>query len=101
MHVAIATLFVLAAGGCSLYLRLKLEKDLLVGTIRTFIQLFLLGFVLKYVFALNNPLIVILLFSLMIYFAASIISGRVKEKNISYFLHIFINSIELFLLIAK
>lgn len=91
LHVAIATLFVLAAGACSLYLRLKLEKDLVVGTIRTFIQLFLLGFVLKYVFALNNPLIVILLFSLMIYFAASIVSGRVQEKRVSYFLPVFIS----------
>ncbi len=89
LHVAIATLFVLAAGGCSLSLRLKLEKDLLVGTIRTFIQLFLLGYVLKYVFALNHPLVVIFLFSLMIYFAASIVSGRVKERRVPYFLPVF------------
>jgi putative ABC transport system permease protein len=91
LHVAVTTLFVMAAGACSLYLRLKLEKDLVVGTIRTFIQLFLLGFVLKYVFALNNPLIVIFLFSIMIYFAASIISGRVQEKRVSYFLPVFIS----------
>ncbi|MEN8264727.1 MAG: iron export ABC transporter permease subunit FetB [Nitrospirota bacterium] len=86
MHVAVTTLFIISAGVCSICLRLKLEKDLLIGTIRTFIQLFLLGYVLKYVFALNNPLFIFFLFSLMIYFAASIISGRVKEKKVPYFL---------------
>ncbi len=86
LNVAITTFLVMAAGGCSLYLKLKLERDILVGTIRTFLQLFLLGYVLKFVFALENPVVVFLLFSLMIYFAASIISGRVKEKRIPYFM---------------
>jgi putative ABC transport system permease protein len=89
LNVAVTTLLVTAAGICSLYLKLKLERDIIVGTIRTFIQLFLLGYVLKFVFALNNPLVVLLLFSFMIYFAASIISGRVKEKRIPYFLPVF------------
>lgn len=86
VNVAITTLLVIAAGLCSLYLKLKLESDIIVGTVRTFVQLFLLGYVLKYVFAFNNPLVIFLLFSFMIYFAASIISGRVKEKKVRYFL---------------
>ncbi len=85
-NVALTTFLVIAAGICSIYLKLKLEKDMLVGTIRTFLQLFLLGYVLKIVFALNNPWIVLLLFSFMIIFAARIISGRVTEKSIPYFL---------------
>ncbi len=85
-NVAATTFLVLAAGICSIYLKLKLEKDLLIGTIRTFLQLFLLGYVLKIVFALSNPWIVLLLFSFMIIFAARIISERVKEKSIPYFL---------------
>jgi putative ABC transport system permease protein len=67
VNVAVTTVLVLAAGICSVYLKLKLEKDIVVGTIRTFIQLFLLGYVLKTVFALNNPLVIFLLFSLMIF----------------------------------
>lgn len=86
LNVFITTLFVVAAGVCSLCLRLKLGRDLVTGTIRTFVQLFLLGYVLKYVFAVNNPLLVFLLFSLMIYYAASIITGRVREKRVPYFL---------------
>jgi putative ABC transport system permease protein len=86
LHVAVSTFFVIGAGACSLYLRLNLEKDLLVGTIRTFLQLFLLGYVLKIVFDISNPWVVFLLFSIMIIFAARIISGRVKEKRVPYFL---------------
>jgi putative ABC transport system permease protein len=85
-HVTLTTLLVAATGLCSLYLKLRLEKDLLVGTVRTFLQLFLLGYVLKIVFSLSNPWIVFLLFSLMITFAARIISGRVREKQVPYFM---------------
>jgi putative ABC transport system permease protein len=86
LHVSISTFFVIGAGACSLYLRLNLAKDLLVGTIRTFLQLFLLGYVIKIVFDISNPWVVFLLFSFMITFAARIISGRVKEKGVPYFL---------------
>jgi putative ABC transport system permease protein len=86
INVSIATLFIVAAGLCSIYLKLGLERDLLIGTIRTFLQLALLGYVLKAVFSVNDPLVVMLLFSVMIFFAAKIISGRVKEKSVPYFL---------------
>ncbi len=86
LNVAITTTLVISAGACSMLLKLKLERDLLIGTIRTFVQLFLLGYVLKYVFALNSPFVIFILFSFMIYYAASIITKRVKEKNVPYFL---------------
>jgi putative ABC transport system permease protein len=86
INVSIATLFIVAAGLCSIYLKLGLERDLLIGVFRTFLQLALLGYVLKAVFSINDPLVVLLLFSCMIFFAARIISGRVKEKRVPYFL---------------
>ena len=86
INVSIATLFIVAAGLCSIYLKLGLERDLLIGTLRTFLQLALLGYVLKAVFSINDPLVVFLLFSFMIYFSAKLISGRVKEKRVPYFL---------------
>jgi len=89
INVSIATLFIVAAGLCSIYLKLGLEKDLLIGTLRTFLQLALLGYILKAVFSVNDPMLVILLFSFMIFFAARIISGRVKEKRVPYFLPVF------------
>ena len=86
INVSIATLFIVAAGLCSIYLKLGLERDLLIGTLRTFLQLALLGYVLKIVFSINDPLVIFLLFSFMIFFSAKIISGRVKEKRVPYFL---------------
>jgi putative ABC transport system permease protein len=86
LNVGITTLLVFLTGLCSLFLKLRLGRDLFIGTIRTFLQLFLLGYVLKIVFALNNPWIIFSLFSFMIFFAAVTISGRIKEKRVPYFL---------------
>ena len=98
-NVGITTVLVIAAGLCSLYLKLRLEKDILVGTIRTFIQLFLLGYILKYVFALNSPFFILILFLFMIYNGATIISGRVKEKRIPYFIPVLITMVLSYMII--
>ena len=80
----IGLVFILTAGIISLYYALKLERDLLVGTIRTFVQLFLLGFILKFIFNLDNAGMVISVFGFMIFFAAWEIRNRIKEKEISF-----------------
>lgn len=98
-NVAITTVMVISAGICSIYLKLKLEKDILVGTVRTFIQLFLLGYILKFVFAVNDPLFILIIFLFMTYNAAFIISGRVKEKRIPYFLPVLITMILSYMII--
>jgi len=99
ISVAAATLFIFGAGLCSILLRLGLQKDILIGTLRTFLQLFLLGYVLKTVFSMNNPWVIILLFIFMIAFAARIISGRVREKRIPYFLPVLASMFLSYLLI--
>lgn len=85
----IGLFFILTAGIISLYYALKLERDLLVGTIRTFVQLFLLGFILKFIFNLDNAGMVISVFGFMIFFAAWEIRNRIKEKEISFFWPLF------------
>jgi putative ABC transport system permease protein len=91
LHVSMMTLLILLTGACSMYLRLKLERDLIVGTIRTFLQLILLGYVLKFVFDIRSPWIIFSLFSFMIIFAAITISGRVKEKKVPYFMPVLVS----------
>lgn len=91
LHVGITTLLILLTGASSIYLKLRLEKDLIVGTVRTFLQLFLLGYVLKVVFDIRNPWIVFSLFTFMIIFAAMTITHRVREKKVSYFLPVLIS----------
>jgi putative ABC transport system permease protein len=84
-QLILALVFILVAGGASLYHGLRLEKDLLVGTIRTFAQLFLLGYVLKFVFQLDSVWPVLAVFLFMIVFAVRIIRSRIKEKQVAFF----------------
>ncbi len=82
-------IFILIAGAASLYHSLNLEKDLLVGALRTFAQLILLGYVLKFVFRINSPWLVSLLFLLMVVFAVRTIQSRIKERQVSFFWPVF------------
>lgn len=76
--------FVLLAGVSLLILQLNLHRDILWGTVRTVTQLFLVGFVLRYVFVLASPWPVLFIFAGMVSFAAGIIAGRVKNKEIPF-----------------
>jgi putative ABC transport system permease protein len=85
-QLLMALSFVLISGGASLLYRLRLEKDLLIGTVRTFLQLFLMGYALTIIFELQNFWLVICVFIVMIFFAAWIIRGRVAEPDIPFFI---------------
>lgn len=78
-QLALAVILVLMAGLISALLRLGLLKSLTVATIRTFIQLFLMGWALKYLFAWDNPWLVLVLFVFMIGFAAHTALRRVHQ----------------------
>ena len=64
----------------ALYLSYKdkigLEKELIIGSIRAVLQLTLIGFVLTYVFNLNNYGITTLILLLMVYNAATVAAKR-------------------------
>lgn len=81
--------FVAISGISSLLLQLGLEKKLLWGTVRTFAQLGLLGYVLKYIFQINDPLLILLLFVWMVFWAAYTIRSRVQSPNIPLFVPTF------------
>jgi len=83
-QLALCLGFVCLAGATSIYHKLGLEKDLFVGTIRTFAQLFLMGYVLKFIFDAHYSWLVILIYSGMVAAAAHIIKGRIKEKSVSF-----------------
>lgn len=56
--------------------QLGLERDLVIGSIRATVQLFAVGMVLKYVFAVNNVLFTSAIVLVMIYNAASVAAKR-------------------------
>lgn len=84
-QMGLCLLFVLAAGGASLALRLGLHRDLLWGTIRTFAQLSLLGLVLRTIFELKAPWPILGVFWFMVFFAVLTIRGRVRERAVRFF----------------
>ncbi len=69
--------------------RLNLTKEIIIGTIRSFIQLFIMGFVLKYTFIHSNWIFTIVLFLFMLVFAAYEAYKRLKFKRKEIFWHIF------------
>jgi len=85
LQLALCVAFVLCSGLCSLVLKLKLERDLIIGTLRTFAQLYLMGYVLRLVFGLSQAWPVLIIFCGMIFFAARTIRGRVKERTVPFF----------------
>ena len=68
--LSIAALFVIAAGVVSLALQLGLERRLALATVRTVLQLLLVGYLLRWLFAANHPVVVFAFFIIMIAAAA-------------------------------
>jgi len=70
LQLAFTVLLVLIAGGISAFLRLGLLRALVWGTVRTFVQLTLVGYALVYIFKINNFWLVLAVITLMCYVAA-------------------------------
>lgn len=64
--LVLACALVLFAGGISLALRLDLEKRLAVASIRTVVQLLLIGYVLRYLFDLRSAPLIFLAVGIML-----------------------------------
>ena len=60
-QVGLAVALVLAGGAVSVALQLGLERRLLVASVRTVVQLLLIGFVLQWVFARDEWWVVVLI----------------------------------------
>jgi putative ABC transport system permease protein len=84
LQLLLCLVFVALAGVASLALKLRLHKDILWATFRTVAQLFLMGYVLRYVFELRHPAAVLTIYAGMIAFAAWTARQRVKERAIAF-----------------
>ncbi len=100
VQLFLCLLFVVVAGIGSFMLKLKLEKDLAWGTVRTFVQLFIMGYVLKFIFQLNNVVFILLLYAFMIFWAAQAVRSRVQEDRVAFFLPTFISMIASYMLVS-
>jgi len=82
VDLLIATILVVVAGGVSVWLRLGLEGRLAVAALRTVVQLLLIGFILRWVFAFENLAAVLAVAAIMV-IAASRAAVRRPARSFS------------------
>ena len=99
-QLALCAAFVVIAAAASLALRLRLERDLLWGSVRTFAQLFLVGYVLHFIFDLRNPALVLLYYVWMIFWAARAVRKRVNEDRVRVFGPTFVSMVVSYVLVT-
>ncbi len=75
-QLALASAFIIVTGGITLLLHLGVAKDLAIATLRTYVQLLALGFVLRWVFRSDAPLVVLAILGVMLVAATRIILKR-------------------------
>ncbi len=78
--VALAAIFLVLNGALSLLLRLQLERQLAISALRMVVQLFLVGLVLKTVFAIASPWLTLLIALVMVGFAGREIRARQERR---------------------
>ncbi|MBE0476372.1 MAG: iron export ABC transporter permease subunit FetB [Coriobacteriia bacterium] len=78
-ELALATGFIVVVGAISLALGLGLVRDLAVATVRTYLQLAALGFVLRWVFGIDSAWLVLGILALMVLAAAFTVLQRAPD----------------------
>jgi len=78
-QLALATIFILVSAGLSLLLSLGFVRSLLVATLRTYLQLWALGFVLRWIFSVETVPLVLGTLLLMMIMAARTVLARVPQ----------------------
>lgn len=85
-QVGIAALLILVNGLASLLLQLNLERSLAIASVRTIVQLWLVGLLLKSVFAWEQWYAVLALMALMTVIAGVAAVGRTKHRYAGIYL---------------
>lgn len=78
-QLLLAAGFMVVVGVISLRLALGLERDLALATARTYVQLFVLGLVLRWMFGIDSPWLVLAILVLMVAAAARTIVRRAPD----------------------
>ncbi len=71
---------IIIAIGLSRWQKLGLEGQFFLAGIRSLIQLMVIGYILEFIFAVDNPIAVILIISVMIFIAAIVARNRISKK---------------------
>ena len=80
LDVAAAAALILINGIVSIALRLRMERSLLLASVRTTVQLLLVGFVLQWVFAIDRWYVVVAMLLMMTLVAGYTAAGRNERR---------------------
>lgn len=89
-QLLLAFVFIIIAQASSFIYHLGLNRDITIGAVRTFAQLFLMGYVLTFIFSSESLWLTIGIFVVMVVSAMFIVKGRVNEKQVPYILPTFL-----------
>lgn len=89
LELVLATCFMMAAGAVSVVMSLGLLRSLAIATLRTYLQLIALGFVLTWIFSTHSAWIVLAMFLFMMLMTAQILLKRVKHSPGNLYLSTF------------
>jgi len=79
-QLVLAALLILGNLAISLALRLGLERSLLIATVRSIVQLLLIGFVLEWLFSQDNPWVILVIALAMTTIAATAAVNRTQQR---------------------
>lgn len=85
-QLGIAVIFVVASGVLSMIQHLGVGRSLLIGTVRTFVQLIAVGYLIKLIFHLDSPWLILGYFAFTCIMAAWVVRNNVKSSLFSIFL---------------
>ena len=78
-RVVMSAAFILMAAAVSRWQSSDLEKDLVIATFRSFIQLIAIGYVLELVFEIDSPLFTVVILMVMTLIASSVTAKRAQD----------------------
>lgn len=90
-QVALAAALIAVNGVVSIVLGLRLERTLLIASVRTVVQLLLIGFVLEWVFQLDRWYVVLLITAIMTTIAGVTAVGRNERRYPGIWLSTFVS----------
>jgi putative ABC transport system permease protein len=90
LELGLATFFIVVTGIVSIAMSLGFLRSLAIATLRTYLQLILLGFVLTWIFSTHSAWIVLGVFLLMMLMTAQILLKRIQHKPSNLYFSTFI-----------
>ena len=84
LDISIAASLIILDAVLSIWLRLRLHRQIAIAAARMIVQLVAIGYVLRFIFSLNNPAATLLLILIMVLVAAREVAARPERRFKGY-----------------